>query len=259
MNILITAGGTSEKIDDVRKISNTATGRLGSIIADAFLETDGISVTYVCSKGAIVPQNSRAEILFIDTVQNLSLMLENLLHQRTFGAIIHSMAVSDYSVKYSVSSERLAAHIAEKLKDSWDSKDTIKDFSALIHSAITMYDSNHNSKKISSDIENLFLCLQKTPKIIRLFKKFQPEAILVGFKLLVDVEESQLLLVSKKLMDTNQCDFVLANDQKNIDENQHIGFLIDTDQSITRLNSKSEIARAIVNSVSQKIEENKGK
>ena len=36
INILITAGGTSEPIDSVRSISNTATGRLGSLIADAF-------------------------------------------------------------------------------------------------------------------------------------------------------------------------------------------------------------------------------
>ena len=33
MNILITAGGTSEKIDDVRHLTNHATGSLGREIA----------------------------------------------------------------------------------------------------------------------------------------------------------------------------------------------------------------------------------
>ena len=32
MKIIITAGGTSEKIDDVRTITNTSTGRLGYAI-----------------------------------------------------------------------------------------------------------------------------------------------------------------------------------------------------------------------------------
>ncbi|MFO7160860.1 MAG: phosphopantothenoylcysteine decarboxylase, partial [[Clostridium] cellulosi] len=37
MNVLITAGGTTENIDPVRKIKNTATGRLGSLIAEEFV------------------------------------------------------------------------------------------------------------------------------------------------------------------------------------------------------------------------------
>ena len=36
--IIITAGGTSEKIDDVRKITNTASGKLGFTIANKLIE-----------------------------------------------------------------------------------------------------------------------------------------------------------------------------------------------------------------------------
>jgi len=259
MNILITAGGTSEKMDEVRTISNMATGRLGSMIADVFLEKSDVSVTYVCPTNAVLPQNSRAEILFIDNVQALKLALENLLRERPFEAIVHSMAVSDYSVKYSVPSDRLAVYIAEFLQHNDQDKKDPEELSAQIHSAITTYNREFCSKKISSDIENLILCLQKTPKIIELFKKLQPDVILVGFKLLVEVEESQLLHAAEKLMDKNRCDFVLANDQKNIDENRHIGLLIGTDQSVVRLNTKSEIARTIVNRVIQKIEGNRQK
>ena len=32
--IIITAGGTSEKIDNVRKITNSSTGKLGKLIAE---------------------------------------------------------------------------------------------------------------------------------------------------------------------------------------------------------------------------------
>ena len=36
--IVITAGGTSEKIDNVRKITNSSSGKLGSVIATKLLE-----------------------------------------------------------------------------------------------------------------------------------------------------------------------------------------------------------------------------
>ncbi len=38
MNVVITAGGTSEPIDMVRKITNSSSGKLGSIIASKFNE-----------------------------------------------------------------------------------------------------------------------------------------------------------------------------------------------------------------------------
>ena len=38
MKIVITAGGTSEKIDDVRTITNSSTGRLGYAVGTAFLQ-----------------------------------------------------------------------------------------------------------------------------------------------------------------------------------------------------------------------------
>ena len=38
MKIIITAGGTSERIDDVRTITNSSTGRLGLAIGNTFAE-----------------------------------------------------------------------------------------------------------------------------------------------------------------------------------------------------------------------------
>ena len=46
MNILITAGGTTETIDGVRSITNTGTGRLGSLIADEFEKSPMINNIY---------------------------------------------------------------------------------------------------------------------------------------------------------------------------------------------------------------------
>ncbi|WP_304296819.1 phosphopantothenoylcysteine decarboxylase domain-containing protein, partial [Streptococcus sobrinus] len=55
MKILITSGGTSEKIDQVRSITNHASGNLGKIIAELFLQK-GHQVTLVTTKSAVKPQ-----------------------------------------------------------------------------------------------------------------------------------------------------------------------------------------------------------
>ena len=44
MKIVITAGGTSERIDDVRTITNSSTGSLGFAIGTAFTKADEIEV-----------------------------------------------------------------------------------------------------------------------------------------------------------------------------------------------------------------------
>ena len=250
MNVLITAGGTSEKIDEVRKIGNMATGRLGSLIADYFIDNyDDVSITYVCSRNSVVPKNRKVKTIFIEDVYSLKLVLEKLLKEQTFDAIIHSMAVSDYTVKYCASSDSLAEFVTKNLLNSNYGAVSAGELTKLIKSAVSNCKNKYNSKKISSEIENLIVCLERTPKIIEIFKKLQPDTVLVGFKLLVDVDEDSLINAAKNLMIKNKCDFVLANDAKNVNENQHIGFLIGADNSAMRLNTKDEIARAIAESV----------
>jgi 8-oxo-dGTP pyrophosphatase MutT (NUDIX family) len=52
MRALITAGGTSEPIDDVRVITNTSTGRFGAALADALVRR-GIEVTLLTSRATV--------------------------------------------------------------------------------------------------------------------------------------------------------------------------------------------------------------
>jgi phosphopantothenate-cysteine ligase len=253
MNILITAGGTAEKIDEVRKISNMATGRLGSIIADTMLNIKGIDVTYLCSEGAITPKSDRAKVMHIDNVQNLKNTLERLLREQVFDAMIHSMAISDYTVKYSVPGEELEQYLVKCLLQGNTEMKNREQLQLRLHQALSEYQGRQAASKISSDIEQLFLCLEKTPKMIRMFKQLQPQAILVGFKLLVDVDETDLLKAAEKLMKDNQCDFVLANDKRNIDADHHKGTLLGADRTKQYLNTKQEIADAITKSVVQAI------
>ena len=51
-------GGTSEPIDTIRSITNKSTGKLGSLIADAFSEGKNVErIYYIHAKGAVMPKS----------------------------------------------------------------------------------------------------------------------------------------------------------------------------------------------------------
>ena len=85
--IIITAGGTSEKIDNVRKITNSSSGKLGMTIANHLLvEKDDIVIYYVCSKTSLRPSGNRVHIIEIEGTLDLKNTIEftscNMLRAR---------------------------------------------------------------------------------------------------------------------------------------------------------------------------------
>ena len=244
MKILITAGGTSEKIDEVRKISNIATGRLGSLIAEEFKKRADADITYVCSETAVIPPCTSVRIIRIGSVGELMDTLTAIFKQNRFDAVIHTMAVSDYTVRGIVSADDLSSAITETvIKHSSSSPDILRD---IVNSSIQR-NAKHvmEHKKISSDIDNLMIFMSKTPKVISMIKRLQPETVLVGFKLLAGVDADVLLHTGHELLVRNNCDLVFANDLEGIQGDKHQGILIEPDCSYKRLNSKQEIAGAI--------------
>jgi len=102
-----------------------------------------------------------------------------------------------------------------------------------------------NQNKISSNKSDLIIKLKPTKKIISYIKKWSPKTTLVGFKLLAGISEAQLISVANKLLAKNDCDYVVANDIKNIDKNGHQAFIIDKHNQITKLETKQEIAEML--------------
>ena len=98
MNILITAGGTSERIDDVRRITNTSTGRLGVAIAQAFFGM-GCQIHYVRGLGAVKPEIAGISEYVIQSAQDAEDTLRSVIANNKIDAIIHAMAVSDFRLK----------------------------------------------------------------------------------------------------------------------------------------------------------------
>ena len=98
MKILITSGGTTEKIDAVRGITNHSTGYLGKEIAELFL-AKGHQVTLVTTKTAVKPEpKENLKITEITNVDSLLKKMEPLVKEHD--VLIHSMAVSDYTPIY---------------------------------------------------------------------------------------------------------------------------------------------------------------
>ncbi|RSI13941.1 Coenzyme A biosynthesis bifunctional protein CoaBC [Streptococcus sanguinis] len=220
MNILITSGGTSEKIDRVRSITNHSTGRLGKIITETFLDK-GDQVTLVTTPMAVRPAaHPNLTIVQIENVAELLESLEPLVH--THDVLIHAMAVSDYTPVYMTGLEAVAAS---------------SDMTEFL-------DKTNSESKISSQADVQVLFLKKTPKIISLIKKWNPHIRLIGFKLLVDVSKEELLKTARASLIKNQAEIIVANDLTEISNQEHKAYLVGND-TVTRSQSKEEIAQLL--------------
>lgn len=224
MKILITSGGTTEKIDQVRGITNHSTGRLGKQIAERFLAAQH-QVTLVTAPSAVKPSVQEGlSVLEISTVADLIETLEPLV--KTHDVLIHSMAVSDYTPVY------------------------MTDFEEVEHADnLAQFLTKQNTQtKISSQADYQVLFLKKTPKVISLVKQWNPAIKLIGFKLLVNADKKELFQVARSSLNTNQMDYVLANDLAHISAEQHLAYLLDKTKAY-KAQTKTEIADLIFEKV----------
>ncbi|MBM7642008.1 phosphopantothenate--cysteine ligase [Streptococcus loxodontisalivarius] len=224
MKILITSGGTTEKIDSVRGITNHSTGNLGKLIAETFL-AQGHEVTLVTTKQAVKPASQpNLNLHEISNVESLLTTMEGLV--KTHDVLIHSMAVSDYTPVYMTDIDELEK--TEQISD--------------------LLSKSNSENKISSQADYQVLFLKKTPKIISLVKEWNPAIRLIGFKLLVDVPKEELFRVARASLQKNQADYILANDLTEISPTQHHAYLLSEDDSFEAFD-KEGIAQLIYEKV----------
>ena len=246
MNILVTSGGTIENIDSVRSITNHSTGRLGSIIADCFAR-HGASVTYLCGENAALPKSESIKIIHIRNVLSLMTKMDELMQNESFDSVIHAAAVSDYTPEMSLNLDDVVSRICAVAAKPGD------DLKSQIMTAISETPPLSSDDKISSDNPKLLLVLKQTPKIISRIKSNQPNTILVGFKLLSNSSEEALLRAANKLIEQNACDFVLANDLRDISGNEHRAILLSETGIVGKASTKQEIAKIIFRVVRERV------
>ena len=221
MNILITSGGTSEKIDQVRSITNHSTGQLGKMIAEHCL-AEGASVTLLTTAKAVKPDpHQNLTIKIIEDTEQLLIAMEGLVPAHD--VLIHSMAVSDYKPVYMAGFEEV-----------------------LASSDLTEFLEKSNSEsKISSDDDYQVLFLKKNPKIISKVKEWNPNIRLIGFKLLVGVSKEELLATARASLEKNQAELIVANDLTEISSGQHHAYLLGVN-TVSEAFSKEEIAKQLL-------------
>jgi len=205
MHILITSGGTKVKIDRVRHIGNMSSGTFGAKIALECLKR-GHSVLFFKAKGSKGPLGC-----IIDDTDT------------AWDAIKKVVKTVYYKIRY-------GRHLAVKEYSDFDSyRNGIVTFSVhydfdavVLAAAVSDYGvDNYVDGKIRSSDDDMTIRLKKLPKIIADAKKMFGKAKIVGFKLLVDSIETDLIQAAIDSVDKNNCAFVVANDLRDIQNSDH--------------------------------------
>ena len=204
MKILITGGPTNEFIDEVMKITNMSTGSMPVRLAKLF-EAAGDEVCFIVNKG-VHTEGLSCRMHKIETTEDMyrALEQESVNH---YDAVIHASAVGDYKPQFSFLLEDLAQELYEKSRNGGFS--SAQEILAVLEKPDCIVD---DSSKISSYQKNLTVKLGLTPKLISYLRRWYPDAVLIGFKLLENVSKQELVEVAAKLCHKNDMDYIMAND-----------------------------------------------
>ena len=238
--IIVTAGGTSEPIDEIRAITNKSTGRLGSLIAGEFASRDEVDkIFYIHGKGAVTPEDDKVELISIRSTQDLMDAMTEVIGGNDIFAIIHSMAVSDYTTASFVSLEEFLRLLGES------ECETVPEVADLLERE----DFRKKYTKLPSSIDDPIIMLKQTPKVLSKLRDMAPDAVIMGFKLLDHVSHEELMDVAKAQIEKNRTDFCMANDYATVISPVHVGYILDKEGNEQRFDGKEAIARGVVEKV----------
>lgn len=203
MKILVTSGGTKIPIDKVRDITNMSKGTFGSKIATELLKM-GNEVMFFRAKGSKSPMS-----ITLDMMKDEAPLGKVWEWEHTRQAWLQRYHELEYST-FNEYRERLERWIKIEQPDI-----------VMLAAAVSDYgvENPHNGKIRSNDLFTIKLV--QLPKIIHLIKTWHPNCKLVGFKLLVDSKEYQLVDAAKKSIAENGCDMIVANDLADIKDGKH--------------------------------------
>jgi phosphopantothenoylcysteine decarboxylase/phosphopantothenate--cysteine ligase len=181
MNCIVTAGPTFEPLDEVRRLTNFSTGRLGTELAN-FLVARGHKVVLLVGEMATYPGERKAhKVEQFSTAADLREKFKALSRKKA-DAIFHAAAVSDFSFGR-VFEPNEAGKLAE-----------IKD-----------------AKKISTRQGKLLAELLPTPKILAELRGLFPKAMIVGWKFEADGRRTDAMAAGQKQMADCSMDYCVIN------------------------------------------------
>lgn len=252
--VIITAGPTNERIDAVMQITNMSTGSLGARIAETMLNADGQhdyasgqirKIYYLSPKLARKPhvpdgQAYKLELVPITTADSLLRKMTEILTHDHVDLVVHSCAVGDYTARYSARAEDMAAEIAKRILNTAFGENAGKtmDRDAITKAAFEVLKDPackaDDETKMSSYEPNLMTMMGLTPKVISHIKTLSPETMLIGFKLLENVDKQTLFDIASKLRQKNNADYIIANDLAEIGNGKHPAMIVGHDHIMER-------------------------
>lgn len=181
MNCIVTAGPTYEPLDDVRRLTNFSTGRLGTELAN-FLTARGHKVTLLIGESATYAGERKARSVKVySTTGDLRAKLKSFSGKKV-DAIFHAAAVSDFSF-----GKIFAQNAAGE-------------FVAL-----------PTSRKISTRAGEMLVELVPTPKIIAELRSWFPKTKIIGWKFEANGGRADALRAARKQMADCATDLCVAN------------------------------------------------
>jgi phosphopantothenate---cysteine ligase (CTP) len=181
MNCIVTAGPTFEPLDDVRRLTNFSTGRLGTELAN-FLTTRGHKVTLLIGESATYPGERRAQsVKIFSTTVDLRAKLKAFSGKKV-DALFHAAAVSDFNFGKVFAQNAAGEFVALKA-----------------------------SGKISTRQGEMLVELVPTPKIIAELRAWFPQTKIVGWKFEVTGRRTDALRAAEKQLAGCGTDFCVAN------------------------------------------------
>jgi phosphopantothenoylcysteine synthetase/decarboxylase len=181
MNCIVTAGPTYEPLDDVRRLTNFSTGRLGTELAN-YLAARGHKVVLLIGETAVYAGERKAQrVEFFTTTADLRHKLKALSAKKVDG-IFHAAAASDF-----VFGRVFEPGEAGKLSQ-------IKD-----------------AKKISTRQGKLLVELLPTPKILPELRGWFPKSKIVGWKFEADGRRDDAIAAARSQITECSTDLCVVN------------------------------------------------
>ena len=178
MNCLVTAGPTYEPLDDVRRLTNFSTGRLGSELA-RYLSDHGHDVTLLLGEQATWRAAVKAKVQPFTTTADLRDRLHAASKDKV-DAVFHAAAVSDFGFgKVWQRSEKGLRQV--------------------------------ESGKIPTELTNVLVELVPTPKVIASLRHWFANAFIVGWKFEVDGDRDSVLAKARQQIAGNNTNACVAN------------------------------------------------
>lgn len=180
MNCIVTAGPTYESLDDVRRLTNFSTGRLGSELVN-HLAGHGHHVTLLIGQQATYRGERHAQkVETFTTTADLRDRLRALAKQPV-DAVFHAAAVSDFT------------------------------FGKIWNRSPDGQMTEMKSGKISTRSGTLLAELVPTPKIIAELRNWYPRAVLVGWKFEVEGSSASVIAAAERQIAECRTDACVAN------------------------------------------------